>query len=99
VFYPLSTGGGQYHRNGGQYHRNIQPGKPSQNGLIERLNKTLRTECLNLEWFSNIAELNKQIQVWSYTYNQERPHQNLAYKTPDHYEVLNQKFYFSVVAA
>ena len=79
--------------------RHIQPGKPSQNGLIERLNKTLRMECLNLAWFKNLAELNEQIQAWSYSYNQERPHQNLGFKTPDNYEVLNQKFYFSVVAA
>ncbi len=79
--------------------RFIQPGKPSQNGLIERLNKTLRVECLNLAWFRNLSELNEQIQAWSYTYNQERPHQNLGYKTPDHYEILNQELYFSVVAA
>ena len=44
-------------------------------------------------------QLNEQIQAWSYSYNQERPHQNLGFKTPDNYEVLNQKFYFSVVAA
>jgi transposase InsO family protein len=79
--------------------RFIQPGKPSQNGLIERLNKTLRTECLNLAWFKDLIELNEQIQAWSCTYNQERPHQNLGYKSPDQYEVLKQKFYFSVVAA
>ncbi len=69
--------------------RFIQPGKPSQNGLIERLNKTLRTECLNLAWFKSLCELNEQIQAWSYTYNQERPHQNLGFKTPDDYEILN----------
>lgn len=79
--------------------RFIQPGKPNQNGLIERLNKTLRTECLNLAWFRDIPELNEQIQAWSYSYNHERPHQNLGYKTPDMYEMLNQNLYFSVVAA
>lgn len=40
----------------------IQPGKPSQNGLIERLNGTLRSECLNLEWFESMDQLNDQIQ-------------------------------------
>lgn len=39
----------------------IQPGKPSQNGIIERLNGTLRRGCLNLEWFESINKFNEQI--------------------------------------
>jgi len=38
-----------------------QPGKPSQNGLIERLNKTLRVECLNLALFITIPEWNAKL--------------------------------------
>ena len=77
----------------------IQPGKPSQNGLIERLNKTLRTECLNLSWFQSIEELNDEIQAWSQVYNLERPHKNLGNIAPDYYETINQNLYFSAVAA
>lgn len=77
----------------------IQPGKPSQNGLIERLNKTLRTECLNLCWFTSMEELNEEIQSWSQVYNHLRPHENLGNKSPDQYETLNQKFYYLPVAA
>lgn len=79
--------------------RYIQPGKPSQNGLIERLNKTLRKECLNLHWFTSMEELNESIQAWSVTYNQLRPHKNLGYQSPLTYEKLNENFYFKVVAA
>ncbi|MDO8969128.1 MAG: transposase, partial [Saprospiraceae bacterium] len=43
----------------------IQAGKSSQNGLIERLIGTLRTECLNLEWFRTLEKLNEQIQQWT----------------------------------
>jgi putative transposase len=77
----------------------IQPGKPSQNGLIERLNGTLRTECLNLEWFQSIGKLNDQIQEWSVIYNTVRPHSSIDYLTPDELEQINQRLYFRVVAA
>ncbi|NRA51861.1 MAG: IS3 family transposase [Phaeodactylibacter sp.] len=77
----------------------IQPGKPSQNGIIERLNGTLRRECLNLEWFESITKLNEQIQDWWEVYNSIRPHSSIGYKTPDEYEKCKQNFYFSMVAA
>ncbi len=79
--------------------RFIQPGKPSQNGLIERLNGTLRKECLNLEWFESIPKLNEQIQEWWHIYNTIRPHSSIGYKTPDEMEILNKNFYFKPVAA
>ena len=79
--------------------RFIQPGKPSQNGLIERLNGTLRRECLNLEWFESMDSLNQQIQEWSQVYNYIRPHSSIGYNTPDECEQLNQKFYLKSVAA
>lgn len=77
----------------------IQPGKPTQNGLIERLNGTLRKECLNLEWFESLDQLNEQLQDWWNTYNNIRPHSSIGYKTPNQMEALNQNLYFRVVAA
>lgn len=77
----------------------IQPGKPSQNGLIERLNGTLRTECLNLDWFKSIPQLNEQIQQWSVIYNTIRPHSSIDYLTPDELEQINHRLYFKPVAA
>lgn len=76
----------------------IQPGKPSQNGLIERLNGTLRTECLNLEWFQSIQRLNVEIQDWSVVYNTIRPHSSIDYLTPDELEQINNRLYFKAVA-
>lgn len=77
----------------------IQAGKPSQNGLIERLNKTLRVECLDLSWFANLAQLNEALQEWWTIYNTIRPHKNIGRIAPDKYEILNKKFYFKMVAA
>lgn len=79
--------------------RYIQPGKPSQNGIIERLNKTLRAECLDLHWFQSFTELNQRIQDWSVVYNHVRPHSSIGYKPPLAYENSKEKFYFRAVAA
>lgn len=76
----------------------IQPGKPSQHGLVERLNKTLGVECLNLHWFENLQKLNESILAWSVDYNTERPHENLKRQTPLEYEIDYHDLYFKAVA-
>ena len=79
--------------------RHIQPGKPTQNGLIERLNKTLRQECLDLTWYQSMDHLNEELQAWSQTYNGLRPHVNLGRVPPEQYEDDHQNFYYKPVAA
>lgn len=79
--------------------RFIQPGKPSQNGICERLNKTLRKECLNLTWFTTLGALNNSIQQWSQTYNKVRPHKSLGYQSPMTYETQHPNLYYRPVAA
>jgi hypothetical protein len=37
------------------------------------LNVTLRTECLNLEWFASIEDLDYKLQQWPVIYNRKRP--------------------------
>ena len=75
----------------------IQPGKPTQNGIIERLNGTLRKECLNLNWFYSLQEINDLLGQWYKSYNFDRPHSCLKYQTPAAFEKLNQNLYFKVV--
>lgn len=60
----------------------IQPGKPMQNGYVESFNGRLRDECLNANWFGNLADARKKIEDWRNEYNGERPHSSLGYRTP-----------------
>ena len=75
-----------------------QPGKPSQNGLIERLNGTLRRECLNLQWFKNLDLLNEALQDWWLIYNEIRPHSSIGFLSPVDFEIEHKELYFSLVA-
>lgn len=40
-----------------------QPGKPTQNGLVERLNGTQRYECLNLKYFKTVQEVQQELDI------------------------------------
>jgi putative transposase len=60
----------------------IQPGKPVQNSYIESFNGRFRDECLNANWFENLADARRKIEAWREDYNQARPHSSLAYRTP-----------------
>lgn len=60
----------------------IQPGKPMQNGYIERLNGSLRRELLNAYVFRSIKEVRQQVEEWKEDYNFHRPHEALNNKTP-----------------
>lgn len=68
----------------------IEPGKPSQNGYIERFNKTFREDVLDAYLFRNLEEVRTQSEVFREDYNQYHPHKSLGRKSPN--ELLDDFF-------
>ncbi len=66
----------------------IQPGRPMQNGHVESFNGRLRDECLNANWFRNLADARAKIAAWRDEYNGERPHSSLGYRTPNEFAAI-----------
>lgn len=60
----------------------IQPGRPMQNGFIERKNGSLRRELLNAYIFYRLSEVREMCETWRQDYNTERPHKSLGYLSP-----------------
>jgi putative transposase len=63
----------------------IQPGRPMENGYVESFNGRLRDECLNENWFGDLAEARETIAAWRQDYNRCRPHSALGYRTPEEF--------------
>ena len=63
----------------------ITPGRPMENGYVESFNGKFREECLNQNWFQNIAEASIIVEEWRKEYNNDRPHSSLGYLTPKEY--------------
>ncbi len=66
----------------------IRPGKPIENAFVESFNGKFRDECLNENWFLDLAQARSVIEAWREDYNTYRPHSALGYKTPK--EFANQ---------
>jgi putative transposase len=60
----------------------IQPGKPQQNAYVERYNRTVRHEWLEMHEFNSIEEAQNTATQWLWTYNNERPNMAIGGITP-----------------
>ncbi|MBZ5512084.1 MAG: transposase [Acidobacteriia bacterium] len=53
-----------------------------ENGYVESFNGRFRDECLNENWFTDLADAREKIAQWKQDYNEMRPHSSLQYRTP-----------------
>lgn len=67
----------------------IQPGKPVQNALIERFNRTFREDVLDAFIFKEMNDIKYQAEIFREEYNNQYPHQALKGKSPIKYLMSN----------
>ena len=60
----------------------ITPHCPQQNGMVERFIRTLKEQCVHRRRFETIQHAMRVIGDWITFYNNRRPHQALAMRTP-----------------
>lgn len=73
----------------------IQPGKPSQNGYIERFNRTFREDVLDQWLFDELKVAQSYSNQWMWMYNNERPHSSLGNKSPREFLLKYGKLHIS----
>ncbi|MCA0851141.1 integrase core domain-containing protein [Salipiger thiooxidans] len=60
----------------------ITPHCAQQNGMVERFIRTLKEQCVHRYRFETIQHAMRVIGDWISFYNNRRPHQSLAMRTP-----------------
>ena len=60
----------------------IPPGRPDQNAIVERFNRSYREDVLDANLFHTTEEAQRLTDEWIEYYNNERPHQSLNFQTP-----------------
>jgi putative transposase len=72
-------------RRHGVERRFIQPGRPMQNGFVERFNRTYREEVLDCYVFETLGEVRQMTAEWITRYNEIRRHESLGNLSPRQY--------------
>ncbi len=65
------------------------PLQPTQNGYIERFNKTFKEEVLDFALCNSLTEVNEITENWLRQYNEERHHESLGNLTPAEFLMNN----------
>ena len=69
----------------------ITPYTPEQNGIVERFFRSLKEECTWQHNFASFVEAKLAVANWIHWYNELRPHQALAYRSPkEHREYVSR---------
>lgn len=63
-------------------HYLTDPGKPAQNGKIERFHRTTEDEFYRMNTFKDLNSLKQKFREYLHYYNHEREHQSLEMMTP-----------------
>ena len=61
----------------------ITPHCPEQNGLVERVIRTIKEQCVHRQRFETLQHAARVLGDWIGFYNHRRPHQALKMKTPN----------------
>jgi putative transposase len=67
----------------------IQPGRPMQNGYIERFNRSYREEVLDANLFESIHQARELSDEFLEDYNRHRPHESLGNLSPLNFKLKN----------
>lgn len=62
--------------------RFIQPGKPMQNGFMERPNRCYRENVLDVFWLNDLHQIRTRTNIWMQDYNTNHPHSSLEDRPP-----------------
>ena len=69
----------------------IQPGRPMQNGYIERFNRIYRECILDAYLFFELDQVRQLTEEWMDEYNNRRPHESLNNLTPNEWKMKQIK--------